>query len=127
MDFFINKASTLPIMKLDLIQDGRNDFNKFYDKLQNSDIFFCMTDIITGNKKIGRKKAMCILKEPSTDCDSDGYDQYYVAYQFSEKETNTPGTYIGQFFINFLDGAGELIVPIRDTLYIHVLDHGIKK
>ena len=28
MDFIINKNATLPIMKLDVIQDGRNDMKK---------------------------------------------------------------------------------------------------
>ena len=29
MEFFINKNATLPKLKLELIKDGRNDFNKF--------------------------------------------------------------------------------------------------
>ncbi len=29
MEFFINKNATLPVLKLELIQDGRNDFNRF--------------------------------------------------------------------------------------------------
>ena len=36
MEFSINKNSTLPVLKLELIQDGRNDFQKFHDKVQNA-------------------------------------------------------------------------------------------
>lgn len=55
MEFSINKSSTLPVLKMELIQDGRNDFYKFYDKVQNANITFTMTDIITGNIKIAKK------------------------------------------------------------------------
>ena len=39
MDFYINKNSTLPILKLDVIQDGRNDVKQIYELIQNSNIF----------------------------------------------------------------------------------------
>ena len=40
MDFHINKNSTLPLLKLDVINDGRNDMSKIYEMIQNSNIFF---------------------------------------------------------------------------------------
>lgn len=119
MDFFINKNATLPILKMQLIKDGRNDYRKFYDMIQNSDITFCMTDIVTGIKKVGNRDAICILKEPATDSSP---EEYYIGYKFTAKDTNKAGTYIGEFNINFLDGSGLLIVPIRENLYIHVLE-----
>ena len=118
MDFEINKGATLPILKLELINDGRNDYDKFHDMLQNSVITFCMTDANTGVKRIGGKDALCILKEPSSDCTG---EQYYIGYQFTEKETKVAGTFIGEFKIIFNDGSGTLIVPIRDKLFIHIL------
>jgi hypothetical protein len=122
MDFIINKNSTLPIMKLDVIQDGRNDVKKIYELIQNSNIYFSMSNLETGVKVIGKKPALCLPKESSC-----GDDEYYIGYQFSEKETKKPGTYIGQFTIEFLDGYGTLIMPIREELYIHILDGSIKK
>jgi hypothetical protein len=127
MDFFINKKATLPIMKLELIKDGRNDFHKFHEMIQNSDIYFCMSELETGKKVIGKAPALCILKEPLYEGDDCTEEEYYLAYQFSEKETKKAGTYVGEFIIEFLDGSGTLKVPIRDTLYVHVRDHGIKK
>jgi hypothetical protein len=41
--------------------------------------------------------------------------------------TAKPGTYIGKFIIEFLDGSGTLIVPIREELIINVLEGSIKK
>ena len=40
MEFFIRKDSTDPILKMQLVLDGRNDFNSFHDKLANSSIYF---------------------------------------------------------------------------------------
>ena len=64
MDFYIKKGSTLPRLTMELINDGRNDYDKFHDLIQNCAITFCMTDTNTGVKRIGGKAALCILKNP---------------------------------------------------------------
>ncbi len=123
MEFYINKHATLNKLKLELIQDGRNDFHKFHEKVQNANIYFTMTDVITGVKKIAKKLAGIELVEP-TSCVG---EEYYLAYQFNSKETSVAGRYVGKFEIDFLDGSGTLIVPIREELFINVLDGSIKK
>tara|TARA_R110002050_G_scaffold79261_4_gene169351 strand:- start:14983 stop:15357 length:375 start_codon:yes stop_codon:yes gene_type:complete len=124
MDFHINKGASLPILKMELIKDGRYNYKEFHDKIQNSEITFCMKNIVDGSVKIGNKPAICILKNEYNGCE---VEEYYLAYQFTKKDTSKPGTYVGDFKINFLDGSGTLIVPIREELYIHVLDGSIKK
>lgn len=126
MDFYINKGATLPMVILELIQDGRNDYKKFHEKIQNANVTFTMHDVENGVKKIGCKNALCLCKtcDGNNDCDE---EQFYLAYQFSSKDTNRAGTYVGQFTVDFLDGSGTLIVPIREELFIHVLDGSIKK
>lgn len=124
MIFHINKDSTLPILKLELIKDGRNDYSKYHEMIQNSSITFTMHDIETGTKRIGNKDALTIFKEPDSDCSN---EEYYLGYQFSEKETKKAGIYSAKFIINFDDGSGKLIVPIREELQIHILDSSIKK
>jgi len=125
MEFFINKGATLPILKLELIQDGRNEVNStFFDRLQNANIYFTMTDVITGVKKIAKKNTEIELILPQSNCVG---DEYYLTYQFTERETSVSGRYLAQFTINFLDGSGSLIVPIRENLYVNVLDGEIKK
>lgn len=123
MEFFINKNSTLPILKLELIQDGRNDFHKFHEKIQNAKIYFTMYDIITGIKRIAKKLADIEQVIPEN-CVG---DEFYLVYQFTEKETSVGGKYVGKFEIEFLDGSGTLIVPIREELFINVLEGTIKK
>ena len=123
MEFFINKGATLNILKLELIQDGRNDFNKFFEKIQNANIYFTMTDVITGIKRIAKKLASIQLVIPES-CIG---EEYYLTYQFTSKETSVSGRYVGQFTIEFLDGSGTLIVPIREELFINVLEGTIRK
>jgi hypothetical protein len=124
MIFNINKNSTLPVLKMELINDGRNDFHKFYELIQNADIYFTMFDAITGVRKIGKKLASTDLVLPLSDCVG---EEYYITYQFTAKETEKAGQFIGQFIIEFLDGTGTLIVPIREDLYINILEGIIKK
>jgi len=119
MDFYIKKNATLPILKLELINDGRNDYDNFHDKLQNSVITFCMKEVDTGILRIGDKDAMCLLKTPVSDCVG---EEYFIGYQFSQKETKKAGTFVGEFKIVFNDGSGTLLVPIKDELFIHILD-----
>ncbi len=108
---------------MELIQDGRNDFRKFHEAVQNANIYFTMTDVVTGVKKIAKKAAGIQLVEP-TDCVG---EEYYITYKFTSKDTNTAARYVGQFEITFLDGSGTLIAPIREELFINVLDGSLKK
>jgi len=124
MEFFINKNSTLPVLKLELIRDGRNDFQKFFELIQNANIYFTMSDVITGVKRIAKKSTGVQLVMPQSDCVG---EEYYLIYKFNETETSVAGRYVAQFTIVFLDGTGTLIVPIRETLYVNVLDQGILK
>lgn len=124
MEFHINKNSSLPILKLALIQDGRNDFHKFFEKIQNADIYFTMTDVVTGVKRIAKRHAGTQLVLPQSDCTG---EEYYITYHFTQKETSVAGRFVGQFEIVFLDGTGTLIAPIREELFINVLDGSIRK
>ncbi len=124
MIFNINKNSTLPVLKLELIQDGRNDFHRFFELIQNANIFFTMFDSITGVRRIGKKVASTELVLPVSDCVG---EEYYLTYQFTAKETEKTGRFVGQFIVEFLDGTGTLIVPIREELFINILEGTIKK
>ena len=124
MTFNINKNATLPVLKLELINDGINNYTKFYDLVQNANIYFCMTDVVTGTKQIGKRKTSLLPKTQYVGCNE---EEYFLSYQFTAKDTSRAGTYIGQFMIEFLDGSGTLIAPIREELYINILDGSIKK
>jgi|TARA_R110000803_G_scaffold47634_1_gene99261 hypothetical protein len=122
MEFFINKDSTLPKLKMELVNDGRNDFRMFYEKIQNATITFSMYDIETKIKKIACSDAI-IEKQTSNNCEDSEVSTYYIVYQFTEKQTKKSGRYTGYFTITFLDGTGTLVAPIRDELFINVLEN----
>jgi len=123
MEFFINKNATLPKLKLEVIKDGRNDFSEIHNKLQNATITFSMSDVVTGVKRIACKNAEIEEILPKHGC----CEEFYLTYQFTSKETSKSGRYVGQFEITFLDGSGTLIVPIREELFINILEGSIKK
>lgn len=122
MNFHINKNSNLPYLRLALIKDGRYDWSNFHEKIQNAEIKFSMYDADSGIQRICNKDASCELKD-SGDCD----EEYFIVYKWEDRDTLKPGTYIGKFKITFLDTGDKLIVPIREELFIHVLEGTIKK
>jgi hypothetical protein len=122
MEFFINKNSTLPKLKMELVNDGRNDFRKFYEKIQNATITFTMYDVETKVKRIACSSAS-IEMVVANDCANTETPTYYITYQFNDFQTSRSGRYNGYFTITFLDGTGTLIAPIRDELYINVLEN----
>ena len=116
-EFFINKNSTLPMLKMELINDGRTDFNKFYEMIQNSIITFSMEDVERGVLRISNEPALVIKKENTFE------EEYYIAYKWKPKDTTHCGKFKGFFNIVFSDvyGGGSLIVPIKDHLYINII------
>ena len=117
-NFFIRKNSNLPILKLKVINDGRNTYRTIYDMLENATITFSMVDD-DGNYKIFNKQALLLPVDKEL-CKEDG--EYYLGYQFTEKDTNTAGVFKAEFRINFLGQNTSLTVPIREDLYVNVLD-----
>ena len=128
MIFTIRQNSKLPSLRMKLYRDGRNDYNRFEELLENSVITFAMKDEKTGIYKVANKEAKIVLKDP---CDINSKKEYYIVYDFTTDDTNKPGVYIGQFKITFLNSQlqpnGELITPIAEELYIHVIDSFIKR
>ena len=130
-NFFINKGATLPTLRMEAINDGRHNFSKLNIALQAADVYFNMTNIENGIRKIANQKANVIMKE-----DDGCEDKYIIEYQWKERDTKTPGLYKGEFRIVFndtveIDGKtlpiGELIVPISQELHIHIIEGSIKK
>jgi hypothetical protein len=115
MEFFIKKNATLPILKLQVIQDGRSEYNNFMKLLETSSIFFSMVNIETGIPKIMSKPAGIVSK---TFDDPNTPTEYYIYYQFTSSDTNILARYEGQFLIKNDDG--NLILPIREQLFLNV-------
>ena len=115
MEFFIKKNATLPILKLQVVKDGRSDYNSFMDMIEESAIFFSMTNVETGIPKISTNPAGFVEKvllDPNAD------PEYYIYYQFKPQDTNKTARYEAQFLLR--NSQGVLILPIREQLFINV-------
>jgi hypothetical protein len=123
MTFLINQDSTLPTLKLEVIDDGRNNYNKIYDNLQNSSITFSMYDVKDGSIRISNAPAEIFL---ASDQSTGFCERYLIGYKWKERDTKKNGLYKGIFTINFLDGSGILKVPIEDELFISINKTSIK-
>jgi hypothetical protein len=45
MEFFIKKNATLPLLKMQVVKDGRSDYHSFMDLIESSSIIFSMVDV----------------------------------------------------------------------------------
>jgi hypothetical protein len=117
MEFYIAKNATLPLLKMQVVQDGRSSYLDLMEALPLSTIFFSMVDVYTGIPKV--VSAPCyivslIMNEPGAP------PEYYIYFKFTEMDTDTPGRYQGQFLIK--NETGNLILPLREQLYINIED-----
>ena len=117
MEFYIKKGATLPVLKMQIVKDGRSDYHRFMDLIETSTILFSMVDADTGIPKFLSKPAGFVSKNFINETTP---TEYYVYYQFSEKDTNKPGRYEGEFLLR--NEQGNLIVPLREKLYITIQD-----
>ena len=93
MDFFIKKNATLPVLKLQVVKDGRSEYNNFMELLETSSIFFSMVNIETGIPKIMSKPAGFVSK---TFDDPNTPTEYYIYYQFTSTDTNVSGLFLNK-------------------------------
>ena len=117
MEFFIKKNATLPVLKINVIKDGRSDYDRTMRYLQETVIFFSMVNVDTGIPKISTRPAGLKIK-PQLNTSAE--TQYYVYYQFNPTDTNQVGRYKGQFL--FRNDTGILNLPLNQEIYINVTD-----
>jgi predicted transcriptional regulator len=117
MEFYIKKNATLPLLKMSVVKDGRSDFRSFMEDLENYAIYFTMYDVKSGVAKIVNAPADIVSTETE--------NEYYIYYQFKERDTKTTGRYKGEFLLK--NTQGDLILPLREELYINVLDSNLKQ
>jgi hypothetical protein len=100
--------------------DGRNDYKKIFEGLENAAVTFSMKEMDCNSCKwkVFNKQALIIPVE--SECGTK--QEYYIGYKFDKKETNHAGVFKGEFKIDFFEDGCTLIVPIREDLIIHILD-----
>ena len=123
--FNIVQNATLPYLEMEVINDGRHNFNKIYVALQAADVTFNMIDNNNGIKKIVNKKCNIVPIE-----DNGCIEKVKVRYQWCKNDTREKGQFKGYFKVTFKDNIvmeditfpkGDLIVPIAEELIINVI------
>lgn len=123
--FYIKQGSTLPTLRMELIEDGRHDFHKFHECIQAATITFTMLNVNTNVTKVAKGKAYIKLREIDS-CE----EQYVICYDWKKHDTKEAGTYKGTFEIEFDSTIkndsytypiGTLNMPIREDLTIVIL------
>ncbi|MBP5724340.1 MAG: hypothetical protein J6X18_12310 [Bacteroidales bacterium] len=127
--FTINRHATLPTLKMEVINDGRNDFRKLYLALQATEpnsVTFSMWNSDTGIYKLANAPAEIVFDE-----DGGCEEKYYIQYSWKKGDTDEPGIFNGLFKITFNDNVvaegmtfpkGDLIVPMAEDLVIIIGD-----
>jgi hypothetical protein len=125
MEFFIKKNATLPVLKMQVVKDGRAGYLELMQALEVSSIYFSMINIETGIPKI--VSAPCGITNLILPLGAS--EEYYIYFQFSKYDTDTVGRYQGQFLIksHLPYNEGNLILPIREELYINIQDSFISE
>lgn len=128
MEFIIKKGSVNPVLRMELIKDGRYDFKKSMidNAIQDSVVKFYMKDVETDLLKVAKADADIVLAQEEG-CE----EKYILQYKWKERDTKKEGTYEGWFEINFNGNlkeegvdypSGKMIVPIQEKLQIIILD-----
>lgn len=126
-EFYINKGSVLPVLRMTLINDGRYDYLKsdvMGKALQDAKVTFSMRNVDTDILKISNAKCNIVLAE-DTGCE----EIYVIEYKWKERDTKEEGIFKGQFTIDFNGNIseegvvfpeGRMIMPISEDLIIYI-------
>lgn len=122
MEFFIRQGASEPILKLRLIDDGKNDKLYLNDLIENSDITLEMTDVKTGSPVILNSECLLTTRTKKYNQTT---DEYYITHRFTEAQTSEIGKYEAKITVQFLDTNSnpttKLVLPIREKLYVNIV------
>lgn len=122
MEFYIRQNATEPILKLQMIEDGKNDKTSFNSRLENSTITLDLIDVETNTPFFINLSCNIVNRIKR---DNFVTDEYYIIHKFTSEETKVKGRYEGIVNIQFLDNNQNptdlLILPINEKLYINIV------
>lgn len=122
MDFYINRGSSLPHLKVKIFSSDNTEFETLSKVIKTAKVTFSMKNLSNNVYKIASKRCEIQCRHTGSDEFSD-IMEYYILYEWGQKDVNTTGTYIGEFNITFKNQSCEnLVVPIREKLYVIIQD-----
>ena len=117
MEFTIGQNASLPVLKMQVVKDGTQNFDSMMEFIERSSIFFTMVNTENGIPKVYTKSAGFVEK---LEMDPNSTPEYYVYYRFTTQDTSRIGRYEGQFM--FINNTGTLVLPIRESLFINIVE-----
>lgn len=121
MEFFIRQGASDPILKMRMIDDGKNDKSSFNDLLENAEITFEMSDVKTDVPVILNSECNITTR---TKLYNQTTDEYYITHRFTESQTSMIGKFEGKITVQFrdtdLNPTTKLILPVKEKLYINI-------
>lgn len=121
MEFFIRQGATDPILKMRMIDDGKNDKSSFNNLLENANITFEMSEVKTNTPVI--LDSPCYITT-RTKLYNQTTDEYYITHRFTETQTSEIGKFEGRVIVQFrdtnLNPTTKLILPVKEKLYINI-------
>lgn len=122
MEFFIRQGASDPVLKLKMINDGKNDKTSFNDLLENADITLDMYTIDDETPVILNSECNITTRTKNF---QNTTDEYYIIHRFTEEQTSVKGRYEGIITIQFLNEnqnpTTKLILPIKEKLFINIV------
>jgi len=119
-NFFISKNSTLPKLKLPLLQSIREQYNITDEMLENVGVTFSMKNIESGIYHIANTPADLVIND-----NLDKYpdeEKYTLEYKFKLRDTKNLGRFEGEFKVDFLDNNGKITLPNNQPINIIIGD-----
>lgn len=109
-DFFIQKNSTLPKLKLPLLQSIREQYDITDEMLDNVAVTFSMKNADTGIYQIANVPADLVINRKRSEYPDEV--EYTLVYKFRLNDTKKSGRFYGEFKLDFLgDNCGKITLP----------------
>ena len=121
MEFFIRQGATDPILKMRMIDDGKNDKSSFNDLLELATITFDMFDVKTGEPVLLSETCNITTRTKLYHLTT---DEYYMVFRFTEEQTSVVGKFEGKITVEYTPAGyttpNKLILPVKEKLYINI-------
>lgn len=117
MNFYIKQHSNLPVLTMELIQNGITSNKSMNERLQNAVITFHMEEVGSCIPFIQCAPCCILVEQECSTC----HEKVYIQYKWTSEDTMKKGKYKGWFEITFNDDQTTLIAPIREPLNITIL------
>lgn len=125
-EFYLRQGSVNPLLRLEVINDGRYDYRKslINNSLMDSNVTFSMKNVETGLLKVSKAEADIVLAK-TEGCE----EKYILQYKWKPRDVKEEGIFEGWFDIMFNGNLtengeeylkGNFKVPVQEKLLIYI-------